>query len=129
MNKGLVRGYVVTLKTLLPLWGTGVSNVTGIRFPYMAKRRVGIIFKTRICAKISCFRLNNQYVVHIPSDVGNRQLNSVEVRYAVMKKLVRELRRALSAGNRVVAGEVRKTTTALLSTFIVLACASKSQWH
>ena len=56
---------------------------------------------------------------------GTGSLNSVQIQYAVTEIIARERRRVQSAGNRVVAGEVRKMTTASLSTSMDSACASQ----
>ena len=46
---------VITLKTLLPLQETGLSNVAGIRRAYSEKPKVGIFLDTQISyTKISC---------------------------------------------------------------------------
>ena len=56
---------------------------------------------------------------------GTGSLNSVEIRCAVPEIFARERKRVRSAGNGVVVGEVRKTTTVSLSTAMNSACASQ----
>ena len=50
---------------------------------------------------------------------GTSSLNSVEIRYAATEMFARERRLLRSPGNRVVVGEVRKTTTISLSTCVL----------
>ena len=56
---------------------------------------------------------------------GTGGLNSVEIRCAVPEIFAREWKRVRSAGNRVVVGEVRKTTIISLLTQMNSACASQ----
>ena len=56
---------------------------------------------------------------------GTGSLNSVEIRCAVPETFARERKRVRSAGNRVVVGEVRKTTTISLSTRMNSTCVSQ----
>ena len=90
MNRDLVRIRVVNLKTLP---GTGVLTVTGVRFAHTAKRRLGAIFKTRICASISCFHgLRLQLSVRFLRTVSHPRkghLCSVEIRYTVKEIFTR----------------------------------------
>ena len=52
-------------------------------------------------------------------------LNSAEIQFGVPEIFARERKRARSAGNGVVVGEVRKTITVSLSRLMNLACASQ----
>ena len=56
---------------------------------------------------------------------GTGSLNSVETRSAVTEIFARERRRVPLEGNRVVAGDLQKTTTVSLSNSMDSACASK----
>ena len=58
---------------------------------------------------------------------GTGSLNSVEIRCGLPEIFARERKRVQSAGNLVVVGEVRKTTTVSLSTEMNSACASQTR--
>ena len=52
-------------------------------------------------------------------------MNSAEIRFGVPEIFAREQKRARSAGNGVVVGEVRKTITVSLSRLMNSVCASQ----
>ena len=62
---------VVTSKTLLALWETGVSNVAGFGFAYTAKRREGFLRLGHTLEYLAFFDVarNKRQAPRVPSDV------------------------------------------------------------
>ena len=68
---------------------------------------------------------NKRHAQRVPSDVGNGQSKFGGDTCAVPEIFARERKPVRSAGNRVVVGEVRKTTTVSLPTRMNSVCASQ----
>ena len=126
---------VVTSKTLLALRETGVSTVVALDRRKRAND-CGASFKTRIYAKNVSFSdvaCNKRHAPRVPFDVGNGQFKLCADpigRYRdIRARIETGSRRVPSARNSVAAGEVRKTTTALLSTSMDSVCASQIRWR
>ena len=90
---------------------------------------VGVFFQDpdiskNICSFPTSPAINDTLGAYRPT-LGTGSLNSVKIRCAVPEIFARERKRAQSAGNGVVVGEVRKTTTVSLSTRMNSACASQ----
>ena len=93
------------------------------------QRTVGVFFQDpNISKNMFCFpaspAINDTLSAYRPTS-GTGSLNSVEIRCAVPEIFARERKRVQSVGNRVVVGQVRKTTTISLSTRMNLACTSQ----